>query len=62
MGPGWSDERTPAAVRRGSDRQQAVCGRRKGWTEDIQHGGVLQSSQQSVVHHAPDVDTQTRTW
>lgn len=45
LGPGWSHEWTPAAVWGGSDRQQAVCGGREGWTQDIQHGGVLQSNQ-----------------
>lgn len=62
LGPGWSHEWTPAAVWCGSDRKQVVRGRRKRWTQDVQHGGVLQSGQQRVVHHAPDVNTQTRAW
>lgn len=45
LGPGRSHERAPAAVWRGGDRQQAVRGRRKGRTQDVQHGGVLQSTQ-----------------
>lgn len=62
LGPGGGDERTAAAVRRGGHRQQAVRGRREGRTQDLQHGGVLQPHQQSLVHHAPDVNTQARTW
>lgn len=58
LGPGRSHERTQAAVWRRGYRQQALCGRREGWTQDIQHGGVLQSDPQSVVYYAPHVNTQ----
>lgn len=62
MGPSWGHEWTAAAVWCGCDWQQVVCGWGQGWTEDIQHGGVLQPHQQGVVHHATHVNTQTRTW
>lgn len=62
VGPGWGHEWTPATVWCGGHRQQAVCGRREGWTQDIQHGRMLQPDQQSVVHYAPYVNTQTWTW
>lgn len=62
VGPGWSHERTAATVRRSCYRQQTLCCWRERWTQDVQHGGVLQSHQQSVVHYAPHVDTQTWTW
>lgn len=45
VGPGGGDERTAAAVRRCSHRQQAVRGRREGRTQDVQHGRVLQPHQ-----------------
>lgn len=62
MGTGRSHERTATSVWRGCNRKQTVCGWRERWTQDFQHGGVLQSYQQSVVHHAPHVNSQTWTW
>lgn len=57
---GGHHERTEATVWCSCPRWSSLCGRRQRWTQDPQHCGMLQSTQQVLECHASHVHTQAR--